>query len=103
MNFYQISKLGSGASKCCTERLSHFECFTKLLTNKIDQVWFAGNEAIVGVDVTPRGSRIVPQARGKAASRCAAKRPEIYYGTFARIGISSQLVEQLALFQAEQA
>src|ERR1700677_4520969 len=103
MNFYQISKLGSGSSKGCTERLPHFECFTELRTNEFDQVWFARNEAVVGVDVTPRGSRIVAQARGKAAGRCAAKGPEIYYRTFARVDISRQLVEQLALFKAEQA
>ena len=88
MNFYQISELGSGSSKCCTERLPHFECFTELRTNEIDQVWFAGNEAVVSVDVTPHGSRIVPQARGKAAGGCAAKGPEIYYGTFAGVYIS---------------
>src|SRR5271170_3781621 len=102
MNLYKIGKLCRNALKNRGERLPHFEFVAELLTNEIDQVLFAGNEAVVGVDVTPRSSRIVPQARGKAAGGCAAKGPEIHYGSFARIGISSQLVEQLALFQAEQ-
>ena len=103
MNLYQIGKLGSGASKRRGERLPHFERLAELLANEVDQVWFTGNEAVIGVDVTARGSRIVPQARGEAAGGCAAKRSEVYHGAFAGVGIASQLVEQLALFQAEQA
>src|SRR5579862_7331397 len=103
MNFYQISELGSGALKCRNERLPHFQCFTELRTNEIDEVWFVGNETVVGVDVTPHCARIVPQTRGKAAGRCAAKGPEIYYRAFAGIATARYLVEQLALFQSEQA
>ena len=103
MNFYEIGKFRCSPSKDRGEGLPHFELVAELRANEVNQVRFAGNEAVVGVDVAPRRSRIVPQARGKAAGGCAAKRPEIYYGSFARVGISSQLVEQLALFQAEQA
>src|ERR1700720_1909206 len=102
MNLYEIGELGSGASKGRGERLPHFDRFTELLANELDKVCFAGDEAVVGIDVTPHGSRIVSQARGKAAGGCAAKRPKIYYCTFAGIDMASQLVEQLAFFEAEQ-
>src|ERR1700674_2423703 len=103
MDLYETRELSGSASKRRVERLPHFDRFTELLANEVDQIWFAGNEAVVGVDVTPRGSWIVPQARGEAAGGCAAKRPEIYYGAFAGVVVGSQLVEQLALFQTEQA
>ena len=101
MNLYEIGKLRCSPSKDRGEGLPDFELLAELRANEIYQVRLARNEAVLGVDVTARGSRIVPQAGGKAAGGCAAKGPEIYYGSFARIGISSQLVEQLALFQAE--
>ena len=103
MNLDQIGELGSGASKRRGERLPQFERLVELFANEVDQVRFAGDEAVVGVDVTARRSRIVPQARGEAAGGCAAKRSEVYHSAFPGIGIPSQLVEQLALFQAEQA
>src|ERR1700722_3801032 len=103
MNLYEIGKLSSRASKRRGERLPHFDRFTELLANEVNKVWLANNEAVVGVYVTAGGSRIVPQARSETAGGCAAKRPKIYHGTFAGVVATSQLVEQLALFQAEQA
>jgi hypothetical protein len=53
--------------------------------------------------VVTHSSRIFSQARSETTSGCSAKGSKLNHGPFAGIDIPGQMIEQLALFQAEQA
>ena len=59
MNFDQLCELRGSAVKNRSKGLPLLDRLAELRSNEVDQVGFARYKAVIGVDATPDGSRIV--------------------------------------------
>src|SRR5580704_8743022 len=103
MDFDQVRELCCDPAKNRGKGLSLLDTLTELRSNEIDEIGFTRDKTVIGVNATSGSPRIVSQAGSQTTCRCPAKRPELDHGAFTGIGIASQMIEQLAFFQAEHA